>query len=409
MGNNSAQGVVLVRRKPKTASETELVRLITNQISYSGIGDFTRLVNDLDSAGIVIGEDAVAIKADKVVVRNGSTKTAMFSDGKLNASLIDADTITVNHLYAKSAQGGTIVGHFGNYDVDAAKISGVGYPLWLGSDNASGANFRVSQKGELYSVAGTIGGFDIKSDSLTSNNISGNNWTKLILTNGKIDFSSVDNRSIVLGTTVADLGVAKMLSISDMSTSGTFSNIGIEISTSDRSTHSDGAKPNYFVAVRTYVKNATRNYAMAGVGNIALEGFLAGTKYSECTVKYANTYHTGMFDMNENNVWFVQCTVSGSIMLLPKISVVREALGMSRSSTAKFRCLMWVIGRKGNTKSFNLRGRTSNTAYSASEYPLFLDRDGNSDNWDIGAGDSACIMLYYDGTDYYAQLLSLNR
>lgn len=150
---------IAVNKQPKTDKQTELVRLITNQVSKSGIGNFSQLVQDLDAAGIVIGKDRIAIKAKQTdIVDNNGNTIAMFSNGKLNASLIDADTITVNHLYAKSAQGGTSVGHFGNYDIDAAKISGVGYPLWLGATTAANAPFRVSKDGELYATKGIFKG-----------------------------------------------------------------------------------------------------------------------------------------------------------------------------------------------------------------------------------------------------------
>lgn len=156
---NSAQGIVKVPRKPKTANEEELVRVIQATTTSSGIGNFSQLVQDMSDAGIVIGKNSIAIKADKVSVINGNTTTAMFSNGKLNAALIDADTITVNHLWAKSSQGSTAkTGHFGNFDIDAAKIGGVGYPLWVGASTAANAPFRVSKDGELYASKGVFKG-----------------------------------------------------------------------------------------------------------------------------------------------------------------------------------------------------------------------------------------------------------
>ena len=159
---------IAVNKQPKTDKDsvlTQKITVITSDRMASGtIGEFTQLIKDFNTAGIAITKDNVTIRGDKVTILNKNSVALFASDGKLNASLINADTITVNHLWAKSSQGGTSAGHFGNYDIDAAKISGVGYPLWLGSANASGANFRVSEKGELYSVAGTIGGFKIGSN-----------------------------------------------------------------------------------------------------------------------------------------------------------------------------------------------------------------------------------------------------
>lgn len=161
MAGHSVQGVVRVGRKPKTASETEIVRLITATNESTPIGNFTQLVKDMTAAGIVIGKDSVAIKAKQtsVIGSDGSTIALFDTDGKkLNANLIDADTITMNHLYAKSAEGGTIVGHFGNYDKDDAVVGSDRCPLWLGAAQAKDAPFRVTKDGSLYASKGIFKG-----------------------------------------------------------------------------------------------------------------------------------------------------------------------------------------------------------------------------------------------------------
>lgn len=159
MTGHSAQGVVKVGRKPKTASETEIVRLITATNESTPIGNFTQLVKDMTAAGIVIGSDSVAIKAKQTSVIDENNNTiAMFSNGKLNANLIDAETITMNHLYAKSADGGTIVGHFGNFDKADAVVGSDKCPLWLGAALAKDAPFRVTKDGYIYAFKGIFAG-----------------------------------------------------------------------------------------------------------------------------------------------------------------------------------------------------------------------------------------------------------
>lgn len=159
MAGHSTQGVVRVSRKPKTASETEIVRLITATNESTPIGNFTQLVKDMTAAGIVIGSDSVAIKATQTSVIDENNHTiAMFSNGKLNAKLIDAETITMNHLYAKSAEDGTIVGHFGNYDKADAVVGSDKCPLWLGAALAKDAPFRVTKDGSLYASKGIFAG-----------------------------------------------------------------------------------------------------------------------------------------------------------------------------------------------------------------------------------------------------------
>ena len=102
MAGHSAQGVVRVSRKPKTASETEIVRLITATNMSTPIGNFSQLVKDLASAGIVISGNQVAIKGDKVTIYN-EHEVALFAEGgKLNANLIDAKKIVAQGIDAKS-------------------------------------------------------------------------------------------------------------------------------------------------------------------------------------------------------------------------------------------------------------------------------------------------------------------
>lgn len=103
MAGHSAQGVVRVSRKPKTASETEIVRLITATNESTPIGNFTQLVKDLEAAGIVIGTNEVVIKGDKVKVLNGNDVAVMFEGGKLNAKLINAKNVVADGI-----QGNTI-------------------------------------------------------------------------------------------------------------------------------------------------------------------------------------------------------------------------------------------------------------------------------------------------------------
>lgn len=123
MAGHSAQGVVRVGRKPKTASETEIVRLITATNESTPIGNFTQLVKDMEAAGIAIKKDEIDIKAAKTKVIDDNNNTiAMFSNGKLNANLINAETIVVNGLQGKNidAKNATI----SNLNVNNIKLSG---------------------------------------------------------------------------------------------------------------------------------------------------------------------------------------------------------------------------------------------------------------------------------------------
>lgn len=167
MAGHSAQGVVKVGRKPKTASETEIVRLITATNESTPIGNFSQLVKDMTAAGIVIGSDSVAIKAKQTSVIDENNHTiAMFSNGKLNANLIDADKIEVKHLWAKSEDGTTKVGYFGNYEIDACKVNNSNAPLFVGADTAAKSPFYVTNEGHMVSTSATLGCFSLDKMSL---------------------------------------------------------------------------------------------------------------------------------------------------------------------------------------------------------------------------------------------------
>lgn len=167
MAGHSAQGVVKVGRKPKTASETEIVRIITATNESTPIGNFTQLVKDMTAAGIVIGSDSVAIKAKQTsVIDENNHIIAMFSNGKINANLIDADKIEVKHIWAKSEDSTTKVGYFGNYEIDACKVNNSNSPLFVGADTAAKSPFYVTNEGHMVSTSATLGCFSLDKMSL---------------------------------------------------------------------------------------------------------------------------------------------------------------------------------------------------------------------------------------------------
>lgn len=154
-----------VNKRPKTDNEAvfkEMVTLITNkQISTGKLVDFSQLVKDMASAGIIISGNQIIIKANqtRIMGSDGSTIALFDTDGKkLNANLINAETINVNHVYARSSEGASIIGHFGNFDRADAVVGNDRCPLWLGSALAKDAPFRVTKDGSLYAYKGIFAG-----------------------------------------------------------------------------------------------------------------------------------------------------------------------------------------------------------------------------------------------------------
>lgn len=120
------------------------------------------------ATGIDITNGKITITANNTIFRdNNGTTIALFANGKINASLIDADKIEVKHLWAKSNDGASKVGYFGNTEEDACKLSdGTLAPLFIGGDTAAKSPFYVTSNGAMHATSGYIGGFSIINDGI---------------------------------------------------------------------------------------------------------------------------------------------------------------------------------------------------------------------------------------------------
>lgn len=183
---------------PKNAKQTDVtswnVTITKPKIEVGAVvTEYTERKSDLvdkaslKKAGIEVKSDEVLLYGDRIRVDNNGQTAAMFIGGKLNASLIDADKIEVKHLWAKSEDGTTKVGYFGNYEIEACKVDDTTYaPLFVGGDTASQSSFYVSSEGAMYATSGYIGGFNIGKTSIDG--INGQN--KVMLTPGYISFDN---------------------------------------------------------------------------------------------------------------------------------------------------------------------------------------------------------------------------
>ena len=115
------------------------------------------------ATGIDITNGKITITANNTIFRdNNGTTIALFANGKINASLIDADQIEVKHLWAKSNDGASKVGYFGNTEEDACKIGDYTVaPLFIGGATAKESPFYVTSKGAMHATSGKIGYFSI--------------------------------------------------------------------------------------------------------------------------------------------------------------------------------------------------------------------------------------------------------
>ena len=156
------------------------------------------------------------------------------------------------------------------------------------------------------------------------------------------------------------------------------------------------------VAMLLSAKNGTYNHAFLGDGNGTLNGWIEGYKYSKFRLSSANTIYNGYSNLKDNNRWVIYSSVNNSGITLPKLSEVRDALGIGTST--KF-CVEFTVISDLDSKNFDIYGRNSKKSsdgtypWNTSEYPNLVHWD--NDHWDsvaMGAGDSLTVLLIYDSS-----------
>ena len=156
------------------------------------------------------------------------------------------------------------------------------------------------------------------------------------------------------------------------------------------------------VAMLLSAKNGTYNHAFLGDGNGTLNGWIEGYKYSKFTLSSANTIYNGYSNLKDNNRWVIYSSVDNSGITLPKLSEVRDALGIGTST--KF-CVEFTVISDLDSKNFDIYGRNRKKSsggtypWNTSEYPNLVHWD--NDHWDsvaMGAGDSLTVLLIYDSS-----------
>lgn len=156
------------------------------------------------------------------------------------------------------------------------------------------------------------------------------------------------------------------------------------------------------VAMLLSAKNGTYNHAFLGDGNGTLNGWIEGYKYSKFTLSSANAIYNGYSNLKDNNRWVIYSSVDNSGITLPKLSEVRDALGIGTST--KF-CVEFTVISDLDSKDFDIYGRNSKKSsdgtypWNTSEYPNLVHWD--NDHWDsvaMGAGDSLTVLLIYDSS-----------
>ena len=154
------------------------------------------------------------------------------------------------------------------------------------------------------------------------------------------------------------------------------------------------------IATLFSAKNGRYNHAFLGSGNGNLDGWIGGYKYSKYNLTSANIIYSGYSNLKDNNRWVIYSSVNDSGITLPKLSEVRDALGIGSSTNF---CVDFTIIADLDSKDFYIYGRngkkSSDSTYpwNTDEYPNLVH--WNNDHWDsvtMGPGDSLTVLLIYD-------------
>lgn len=369
------------------------------------------------AAGLNITADGVELYGDKVKVSNNGTTTAMFQDGKLNADLIDADTINVHHVWAKDSNNRNTLAHFGNYDIDEAKDEdGKQYPLWVGSSTAADSPFRVSKDGYMYADKGAFGvryyededsgirkkfgRFEITGEGLSSGAVFKED--SMMLTDTRFQLIKAEGRSAIFIDTDQTLAVPGP---------GTYLSAKMRVDAIDTT---DGYHSN--VCYFAEAKNGVQNYALRGIGDVSVNGGVYGYKYTmiNMTTKDVFLDNTGLFrgtTYNEvqkiDSLTLIVSSKNYLALALPTLGTIKQILFGSQYVDDKF-CVRLTIVMDIGSESIAMRGRCTtkdgaNVAqWNTKGLPLITHWNGGYwSDFDMAAGDSCEFLLTYNPDKSY--------
>ena len=369
------------------------------------------------AAGLNITADGVELYGDKVKVSNNGTTTAMFQDGKLNADLIDADTINVHHVWAKDGNNQNTLAHFGNYDIDEAKDEdGKQYPLWVGSSTAADSPFRVSKDGYMYADKGAFGvryyededsgtrkkfgRFEITGEGLSSGAVFKED--SMMLTDTRFQLIKAEGRSAIFIDTDQTLAVPGP---------GTYLSAKMRV---DAIGTTDGYHSN--VCYFAEAKNGVQNYALCGIGDVSVNGGVYGYKYTMINMTTKNVFldNTGSFrgtTYNEvqkiDSLTLIVSSKKYLALALPTLGTIKQILFGSQYVNDKF-CVRLTIVMDIGSESIAMRGRCTtkdgaNVAqWNIKDLPLITHWNGGYwADFDMAAGDSYEFLLTYNPDKSY--------
>jgi len=337
---------------------------LTWYVAYATVYDASssdKLTTTIDVNGIYTG----TLRADQII-----------------AGTIDADNITVDTVDAAIIKNG---------DAWALNKDGSGY---LANKNISwDTEGNLTIKGTIYAQDGYIGGFKIGDGYIGAANVSTDS-------DGKITVVT-DHNGLFLYDTMIGFNAKNRQAIL-----GAWNNYGTNILVRLVDTTSDyGSK--YGIVFDIENNTLGSNFAFAGKGVGVLNGMIEGYAFKKLSITKSNTRYSGAMSLLTANRFLVSCSVSGSGILLPLLSDVRNALGVS--DTTAFCVKITICAELNNSQQFTVYGRNSDQSsekdsdgnykkpWNTTNYPLFVNENsGNQSSMAMGTGDILEILLVYD-------------
>lgn len=378
---------------------------------------------DMKAAGLEITADGVDLYGEKVKVKNNGNTAAMFTDGKLNAELIDADTINVHHVWAKDINNQNTLAHFGNYGIIEAKDEeGRSCPLWVGSSTASSSPFRVSKDGYMYAEKGAFGiryyedeesgeqraygRFEITANGIETGKVFKEDSmsltdTRFHLIKQKGNNEKLSNDAIFLDSHGDTLPVP---------------GLGVYLKAKVRVDASGVLNSESNVCYYANAKNGLQNYAIYGSGDISLDGSVYAHKATIVNLKTKNVFldNTGSIGVTTYNepqtidsLTLLVNSQNGLVLTLPTLGTIEQMLFGVDAARSKFCVRMTIVIDVGST-TINLRGRCSAkdqagvAQWNHADFPLMFNWNGNyASDFNMAEGDSCEFLLTYDPNKNY--------
>lgn len=381
-GEQGLQGCILRRSEWKTGTEYRNDEALTSSTRYLDVA----LVQDNNAAtgwrAYKCRQTHTSSSANAPGTSGGNTYWEEFgiNTTAIFTSLIIAKDALINfmsgnQLLIRKDDGTVTIGLTGGYNNKAY--------IWAGGTTPDNARFRVDELGKavmtdsevhgtIYAISGQIGGFTIVGNSLQN---TGDGY--ITITNGKRMAGIGGGLAGILGYDAA----------------GVFRN---------EETYS---LPAGTVNIAAYLSasGAQYNFAFQGRGNGVLSGIMEGY-----ALNYVDNTSANVTDLTRGK-YIEMNTPSGNVAhVLPRKTHVEGVLGVS--STTAFAVLLHYFGKYESGGSFTLYGRTTSVSgANTAEFPYLYDHNGNNVSVQIAKGDSAEVLLVYDGAQYFAQLLNVRN